>query len=55
MHNVEDYLTAIAMTYGEVKPETVARIAGEFGGVEHRIEFVRELDGVKYYNRERSE
>jgi len=50
MHNVEDYLTAIAMTYGDVKPETVARIAGEFGGVEHRIEFVRELDGVKYYN-----
>ena len=50
MHNVEDYLTAIAMTYGEVKPETVAKIAKEFGGVEHRIEFVRELDGVKYYN-----
>lgn len=50
MHNVEDYLTAIAMTYGDVKPETVARTAGEFGGVEHRIEFVRELDGVKYYN-----
>lgn len=50
MHNVEDYLTAIAMTYGDVKPETVAKIAKEFGGVEHRIEFVRELDGVKYYN-----
>ena len=50
MHNVEDYLTAIAMTYGEVKPETVEKIAKEFGGVEHRIEFVRELDGVKYYN-----
>ena len=50
MHNVEDYLTAIAMTYGEVEPETVAKIAREFGGVEHRIEFVRELDGVKYYN-----
>jgi UDP-N-acetylmuramoylalanine--D-glutamate ligase len=50
MHNVEDYLTAIAMTYGEVKPETVAKVAREFGGVEHRIEFVRELDGVKYYN-----
>ena len=50
MHNVEDYLTAIAMTYGEVKPETVAKTAREFGGVEHRIEFVRELDGVKYYN-----
>lgn len=50
MHNVENYLTAIAMTYGEVKPETVAKTAKEFGGVEHRIEFVRELDGVKYYN-----
>lgn len=50
MHNVEDYLTAIAMTYGEVKPETVEKVAKEFGGVEHRIEFVRELDGVKYYN-----
>ncbi|MBO6141396.1 MAG: UDP-N-acetylmuramoyl-L-alanine--D-glutamate ligase [Ruminococcus sp.] len=50
MHNVENYLTAIAMTYGDVKPETVAKVAKEFGGVEHRIEFVRELDGVKYYN-----
>ena len=25
-------------------------VEGEFGGVEHRAEFVRELDGVKYYN-----
>jgi len=50
MHNVEDYLTAIAMTYGDVKPETVAKVAKEFGGVEHRIEFVREFEGVKYYN-----
>jgi UDP-N-acetylmuramoylalanine--D-glutamate ligase len=50
MHNVEDYLTAIAMTHGDVKPENVATVAREFGGVEHRIEFVRELEGVKYYN-----
>ena len=50
MHNVENYLTAIAVTWGKVKPETVRKIAKEFGGVEHRIEFVRELDGVKYYN-----
>ncbi len=50
MHNVENFLMAIAMTFGEVSPETVNKIAKTFGGVEHRIEFVRELDGVKYYN-----
>lgn len=50
MHNVENYLTAIAVTHGLVKPETVRKVAEEFGGVEHRIELVRELDGVKYYN-----
>ncbi len=50
MHNVENYLTAIAVTWGKVKPETVRNTARTFGGVEHRIEFVRELDGVKYYN-----
>ena len=27
-----------------------SKVAREFGGVEHRAEFVRELDGVKYYN-----
>lgn len=50
IHNVENYLAAIAVTYGEVRPETVMKVAKEFNGVEHRIEFVRELDGVKYYN-----
>lgn len=50
LHNVENYLTAIAVTWGKVSPETVRRVAMEFGGVEHRIELVRELDGVKYYN-----
>ena len=50
IHNVENFLTAIAMTWGEVSPETVRKVAKEFAGVEHRIEFVRELDGVKYYN-----
>ena len=50
MHNVENYLTAIALTWGKVSPETVRTVAKEFAGVEHRIELVRELDGVKYYN-----
>ncbi len=50
MHNVENYLTAISAVWGEVKPETIVKVAKDFGGVEHRIEFVRELDGVKWYN-----
>lgn len=49
-HNVENYMTAIALTYGYVSKETVSEIAKNFGGVEHRCEFVREFEGVKYYN-----
>ena len=50
LHNVENYLAAISAVWGEVSPDTIRKIAREFGGVEHRIEFVRELDGVKWYN-----
>ena len=49
-HNVENYMSAIALTDGLVSKETVEKIARSFKGVEHRLEFVRELDGVKYYN-----
>ena len=50
IHNVENYLAAISAVWGEVSPEVIAETAKTFGGVEHRIEFVRELDGVKWYN-----
>lgn len=50
MHNVENYLTAISAIWGEVSTEVIQNVAKTFGGVEHRIEFVRELDGVKWYN-----
>lgn len=49
-HNVENYLAAIAAVWGYVSMDSIKRVAHEFKGVEHRIEFVRELDGVKYYN-----
>ncbi len=49
-HNVENYLTAIAAVWGYVSVDNICKVARDFGGVEHRIEFVREKDGVKYYN-----
>lgn len=50
MHNVENYMAAISALYGIVSDEVICNVAKNFGGVEHRIEFVRMLDGVKYYN-----
>lgn len=50
LHNVENMLAAIAAVWGLVPPEEIRRVAAAFAGVEHRIEFVRELDGVKWYN-----
>lgn len=50
MHNVENYMAAIAATLGMVSNKTIRYVAENFGGVPHRIELVREIDGVKYYN-----
>lgn len=49
-HNVANYLAAITAVWGYVGVDAIKQVAHEFGGVEHRIEFVREIDGVKYYN-----
>lgn len=49
-HNIENYMTAIAAVWGRVDIETMHQVARTFPGVEHRAEFVRELDGVRYYN-----
>nr|WP_207721485.1 UDP-N-acetylmuramoyl-L-alanine--D-glutamate ligase [Neobittarella massiliensis] len=49
-HNVENYLGAIATVWGLVEPEVMRHVANTFAGVEHRIEFVREIGGVKFYN-----
>ncbi len=50
IHNVENYLTAITAVWGEVDVSVIENIARNFGGVEHRIELVRELHGVRWYN-----
>ena len=50
VHNVENYMAAIAAVDGLVPDEVIRRFAREFGGVEHRIELVRTYRGVRYYN-----
>ena len=49
-HNVENYMTAIGLTLGKVDGEIYGRVARGFFGVEHRLELVRELEGVRFYN-----
>ncbi len=50
IHNVENYLTAIAAVGDVVPKEAIIDVAKNFNGVEHRIEYVKTVDGVKYYN-----
>lgn len=50
LHNVENVLAAFAAVDGAVPPETMRTTAAAFTGVEHRIEPVRTLDGVRWYN-----
>ena len=50
-HNVENALAALAVGFlAGCKVEDMARVIKEFQPVEHRLEYVRTLDGVKYYN-----
>ena len=51
VHNIKNVMAAIiiAKLFG-IDSNTIKRSISSFTGVEHRIEFVRELNGVKYYN-----
>ena len=49
-HNIENYMTGMALTYGYAEPQDFLSVAREFTGVEHRLEPVRTLDGVEYIN-----
>lgn len=49
-HNIENYLAAYAATDGYITDSAFRKVARSFPGVPHRIELVRDRNGVKYYN-----
>ena len=50
IHNAENMCAAIAATKRFVTPEVQAKAISNFAGVEHRLEFVKEIKGAKWYN-----
>ncbi|MBQ9779788.1 MAG: UDP-N-acetylmuramoyl-L-alanine--D-glutamate ligase [Clostridia bacterium] len=49
-HNVENYMTALGAVCDLVSTKAIEKVASEFTGVSHRLELIRLLDGVSYYN-----
>lgn len=49
-HNIYNYCAAIAAVWGLADKAAIKYVAENFPGVKHRIQLVREKDGVKYYN-----
>ena len=49
-HNFQNIATALAATKTLVDTDIAVQAIKEFKPVEHRIEFIREIDGVKWYN-----
>jgi len=50
VHNIENYMAAICATSEYASADDIRYVAKNFGGVEHRIEFIRTVRGVRYYN-----
>lgn len=49
-HNVENFMAAIAAVADLCNLDTICQVARTFGGVRHRMEFIREVGGVSFYN-----
>lgn len=50
VHNIENFMAAILAVEDFCTPEQIRQVAENFHGVAHRMEFIRELHGVSYYN-----
>jgi UDP-N-acetylmuramoylalanine--D-glutamate ligase len=54
-HNIENILAATSASYSlGIAPTIIEKIISKYKGVKHRIEFVRTLNGVNYYNDSKS-
>lgn len=49
-HNVENYLAAITAVHMYVKQKHIQKVANNFYGVKHRMEFVKSISSVSFYN-----
>jgi UDP-N-acetylmuramoylalanine--D-glutamate ligase len=49
-HNVLNFMSAIAMSFGKCKNESIVTLAKGFGGLPNRCEFVAKIRGVSYFN-----
>ena len=50
-HNIENIAAAAAaVSIAGVGVDEIAQVAREFKGLEHRLEFVQDVNGIKYYN-----
>lgn len=50
MHNIANICTAASLVMDLTGKDAIRNVAMNFGGVEHRMELVREINGVKWYN-----
>lgn len=50
VHNIENYMAAIAAVWGTTSPDDILKFARAFGGVAHRCELVRTRRDVRWYN-----
>lgn len=55
MHNIENILAAAAAAFcAGIESKTIEKVISSYKGVEHRIEFVKEMNGIKFYNDSKS-